>query len=116
MVITALTAAYIICMSETHLQERSPWLLKYVAAMNSHIEGSEMTVLSGGGNPICIWKTLGQIERVETIHTRIKLEHVKILLNPVILVLCTYKPPDTNLKVYTAQLCRHLPEKVPLLE
>ena len=72
--------------------------------MNFHIEQSERIVSSGGGIAICIQKTLGQIERVETIHTGIELVHVKILLNPVIHVLCTYKSADKNLKVYTAQL------------
>ena len=55
-------------------------------------------------------------EKIEAIHIGIELVHVKILLNTVIHVLCTYKPPDKNLKVYTAQLCRHLQEKVPLPE
>ena len=74
---TALTAAYIICLSETHLQQRSPWPLKSVAAMNFHIEQSKRTVTSGGGIAIWIQKTLGQIESVETVHTGIELVHVK---------------------------------------
>ena len=116
---TTVTAAYIICMSETHLQQTAKITMataKSFAAMNFHTERSERTVSSGGGIAVCIWKTLGQIERLETIYMGIELVHVKRLLNPVINVLCTYKPPNKNLKICRAQLYRYLQEKVPLPE
>ena len=58
-----LTTAHVICMSETHLKNHSPWPLKSIATLNFYIEQNERTLLAGGGIAVCIQKSLGPIEK-----------------------------------------------------
>ena len=112
----ALTTAHIICMSETHLKNHSPWPLKSIAILNFYIEQNEGTLSAGGGIAICTQKSLGPIERIDVAQARLELLHVKILCTSPTHVICTYKPPYKNLNDYTEQISGHIQEKVSTQE